>query len=147
MRHGYEQLVSQDYAIIIRRLFIRRPSSEMRHSVTTVSYLLKKSIDNVLYALTLRKPVFLDSLVPVLTRMTYSSSAAGGWMPLYTMVTFRPDMSYATVKRKASRQNQLLVVSGWLGILLCWVFAVFLAQIMWDRVGRWVGNNYNGIST
>ena len=119
----------------------------MRHSVTTVSYLLKKSIDNLLYALTLRKPVFLDSLVPVLTRMTYSSSAAGGWMPLYTMVTFRPDISYATIRRKASRQNQLLVVSGWLGVLLCWVFAAFLARIMWDRVGRWVGNNYKGIST
>lgn len=139
--------MSHNYAIIIRRLFIRPPSGEMRHSVTTVSYLLKKSIDNLLYALTLRKPVFLDSLVPVLTRMTYSSSTAGGWMPLYTMVTFRPDISYATIRRKASRQNQLLVVSGWLGVLLCWVFAAFLARIMWDRVGRWVGNNYKGIST
>jgi len=53
------------------------------------------------------------------------------------MVTFRPDINYATAKRKAILQNQLLVVSGWLGILFLWVLAAFLAQIMWDRVGTW----------
>jgi len=110
---------------------------EMRHSVTTVSYLLKKYIDNVLYALTWRRPVLLDSLVPVLARQPYPLSKACGWIPLYTMVTFRPDINYATAKRKAILQNQLLVVSGWLGILFLWVLAAFLAQIMWDRVGTW----------
>lgn len=109
----------------------------MRHSVTTVSYLLKQFIDNALYVLTLRKPLFLDSLVPVLTRTPYPSNTTTGWMPLYTMITFRPDINYATIKRKVSRQNQLLVMLAWLGVLLSWAFAAFLAQIMWDRVGTW----------
>lgn len=110
---------------------------EMRHSVVTVSYLLKKIVDNVLYALSCRKPVSLSSLVPDLARMPYSPGKAGGWIPLYTMVTFRPDISYAAVKRKASQQNRLLVTMGCAGILFCWVLAAFLAPIMWERVGTW----------
>ncbi|KAK2466991.1 hypothetical protein APHAL10511_001249 [Amanita phalloides] len=110
---------------------------EMRHSVTTVSYLLKKYVDTALYALTCGKPAFIESLVPVLARMPYPSASASGWIPLYTMVTFRPDIGYATAKQKASQQDKLLVVSGWIGMILCWVLAAFLAQIMWDRFGTW----------
>ena len=108
----------------------------MRHSVTTVTYLLKKCVDNVLYALTCRKPVSLESLVPVLTHTPYPSGKPS-WVPLYTMVTFRPDISYATAKRKAGQQNKLLVVLGWASILLCCVLVAFPVQIMWDYICTW----------
>ncbi|KAF8628453.1 hypothetical protein AX15_003968 [Amanita polypyramis BW_CC] len=108
---------------------------EMRHSVTTVTYLLKKYVDNVLYALTCRKPVSLENLVPVLAQIPYPPGKPGCWMPLYTMVTFRPDISYDAAKRKASQQNKLLVMLGWVSLSLCCVLVAFLARIMWDRIG------------
>ncbi|KAH8833837.1 FAD/NAD-binding domain-containing protein [Flagelloscypha sp. PMI_526] len=38
------------------------------------------------------------------------------WLPLYTMVTFRPDISYATAKRRAHRQSTILTVLAWTNI-------------------------------
>lgn len=38
-----------------------------------------------------------------------------GWVPLYTMVTFRPDISYATAKHKVARQSRILATVGWIG--------------------------------
>ncbi|KAM6500602.1 FAD/NAD(P)-binding domain containing protein [Amanita muscaria] len=90
---------------------------EMRHSVTQVSYLLKKYVDSVLYALTSRKLISLDHLLPVLSREAYPQDEPRGWIPLYTMVTFRPDISYAAAKRRATRQNKLLNALGWVAIL------------------------------
>jgi len=90
---------------------------EMRHSVTQVSYLLKKYVDSVLYALTCRKLISLDQLLPVLSREAYPQDEPRGWIPLYAMVTFRPDISYAAAKRRATRQNKLLAALGWVAIL------------------------------
>ncbi|KAF8636532.1 hypothetical protein AX17_003345 [Amanita inopinata Kibby_2008] len=110
---------------------------EMRHSVTTISYLLKKTVDNILYTLTARKPVLLDSVTPLLSRVPYPPGDPSGWLPLYTMVTFRPDISYAAAKRKAAQQNNVLIALGWIGTLLLGTVCMLLVQITWTY---WVIN-------
>ena len=72
----------------------------MRHSVTTPAYLFRKALDNLLYALT------VDQVAPDLSKSEeledpFPTRGPTGWLPLYNMVTFRPDISYAAVKRKA----------------------------------------------
>ena len=84
----------------------------MRHSVTTPGYLFRKALDNILYAMT------TDQAVPDLSSLEslqdpFPTRDPPGWLPLYSMVTFRPDISYATVRRKAHRQNRILTYAGW----------------------------------
>ena len=85
----------------------------MRHSVTTFGYLFRKSLDNVLYALSSQR-VTLSGLMPLLARTPFPSSPSpAGWLPLYTMVTFRPDISYSTARRVAAREARILEWAGW----------------------------------
>ena len=90
-------------------------SVEMRHSVTTPTYLLRRAVDRVLFSVSARKPVTLESLGPFLARGPFSATVASGWLPLYTMVTFRPDISYAMVKKKAAQQSKIISVLGLIG--------------------------------
>lgn len=83
-------------------------SVEMRHSVTTLSYIFRKAVDRILYSVSAPQPVSLPSLVPLLCRAPFATVEPEGWLPLYTMVTFRPDISYATAKSKAARQAGIL---------------------------------------
>ncbi|KAI0647166.1 FAD/NAD-P-binding domain-containing protein [Trametes meyenii] len=85
---------------------------EMRHSVTTLAYRFRKALDNILYSLN-RKHVTAAEVTPVLSDNTFVN-APSGWLPLYTMVTFRPDISYLTVRRKFQRQTDILGLAGWL---------------------------------
>lgn len=90
--------------------------TEMRHSVTTPGYLLRKVVDNMLYALTSR-PISIDSLSSDGSHDAFPTKWPSEWLPLYTMVTFRPDISYGTVRRKARRQAQILSYVGWVGVV------------------------------
>lgn len=94
------------------------PSIEMRHSVTTLIYLIRKVLDNVLYSISSPRPVPLSSLVPLLSRMPFRTMDPGGWLPLYTMVTFRPDVSYATARHKATHQASILTRLRYAGLVL-----------------------------
>jgi len=86
---------------------------EMRHSVTTPAYIFKKAIDDILFSLSPRQNITLaSSLGPLLAQVPFPSQEPSGWLPLYTMVTFRPDISYATARRKAARQSHILTVLG-----------------------------------
>ena len=96
-------------------------SVEMRHAVATTSYLLRRAVDKFLYTISSPKPVFLDSLAPMLAKVPFSTSRPKGWLPLYTMVTFRPDIGYGSVTKKMQQQSQIIsnlgyVASGVLGI-------------------------------
>ncbi len=75
----------------------------MRHAVVTPGYLLHKFVDNALSRYTLHAARFGD-----LRRSLFPASWAGGWLPLYTMVTFRADMSYSSAKRQALIQKSIL---------------------------------------
>lgn len=96
---------------------------EMRHSVTTPSYIFRKTIDNLFAALT-APYVPLSVLAPTLAREPNGFPPGGtkGWLPLYTMVTFRPDISYATAQRKKERQSRIITgigVASCLGVGVC----------------------------
>jgi kynurenine 3-monooxygenase len=84
----------------------------MRHSVTTPAYIFRKTVDALLYTLTAGRNISLASLVPLLSRVPFAADISG-WLPLYTMVTFRPDISYATAKQRAERQSRILTGLGW----------------------------------
>ncbi|KAF6765118.1 hypothetical protein DFP72DRAFT_332811 [Ephemerocybe angulata] len=103
---------------------------EMRHSVTTLSYIFKKTVDTILYSLTSRKMVELSSLRPTLSRVPYPSGEPRAWLPLYTMITFRPDISYATAKRKAERQARILEGLGWAGTTLVGVVGLWATLLV-----------------
>jgi kynurenine 3-monooxygenase len=81
----------------------------MRHSVTTPLYRLRKSIDAFLSRFTPFVP--WQSLAPILDKTTFPIGAARGWIPLYTMVTFRPDISYATAQQKAADQTRWITTA------------------------------------
>jgi len=84
--------------------------TEMRHSVTTPAYLFRKTLDNILASL-LSPPT--EPYAKADAPEPFPTSWPSGWLPLYTMVTFRPDISYATAKRKALRQGEILSYAGW----------------------------------
>jgi len=98
--------------------------TEMRHDVTTPIYRVLKTVDTFLAALT--PPVSFESLLPELGRAPFApEQAIRGWTPLYTMVTFRPDISYALAQRRAARQSRTLqivgmTIAGCVGSLLAW---------------------------
>jgi len=86
---------------------------EMRHSVTTPAYLFRKMIDNTFAALTAPHVPLLSLLTELGKEPTgFRPSSARGWLPLYTMVTFRPDISYSTAKKKAERQSNIITTIG-----------------------------------
>jgi kynurenine 3-monooxygenase len=84
----------------------------MRHSVTTMAHKLKRMVDNLLFSLTCRTPVTLTSLGAFPSGVTFRPGIPREWLPLYTMVTFRPDISYATAKRKAAEQARVMSNAG-----------------------------------
>jgi len=104
--------------------------TEMRHSVTTPGYLFRKALDNILYSLTaqqLAPETTATSLDPFPTR------APSGWLPLYTMVTFRPDISYATVRRKMLQQAEVLTYASWISAALTVGTVGITCVKLWQR--------------
>jgi len=106
---------------------------EMRHSVTTPMYLFKKALDNLLYTVTFNKDA-LVSITRSLATVPFPSSNPNGWLPLYTMVTFRPDVSYATARKKAARQSVILTFAGRLGAVVVGATGLYVAL----RSFRWL---------
>lgn len=81
--------------------------------MTTAGYVLRKTVDRVLT----RVSGTHEPLWTVVARLGkgddgFPSAEGGGWQPLYTMVTFRPDMSYRTAKKKAERQSTITTGIG-----------------------------------
>lgn len=102
----------------------------MRHLVATPMFLIKKMFDNILFKLSSRQSNSLDSLSPLLTHSLYAPGPPRGWLPLYTMVTFRPDISYAAAKRKAEHQASILTGLGWLGTALIGVAGIVAIRVV-----------------
>lgn len=100
---------------------------EMRHSVTTPTYLFKKALDNFLYAISSwHSPSSEPAVRASMTTIPFPTRRPSGWIPLYTMVTFRPDVSYATAKKKAARQSEVLTTVGRLGTILMGATSLYL---------------------
>lgn len=65
----------------------------------------------------------LNALLSPLSKETFPYTAGRtpwAWLPLYTMVTFRPDISYSAAKHKAERQSRIMSGAG---------FAAFIAVL------------------
>lgn len=107
---------------------------EMRHSVVTLAYLFRKTLDNVLYSLSARSVPF-SSVVSVLSREAFPSPSPAGWLPLYTMVTFRPDISYSIARRKARRQRKFLEYAGWASVAAGLGVVSITGLMLWRRTG------------
>ncbi|KAI0079955.1 FAD/NAD-P-binding domain-containing protein [Panus rudis PR-1116 ss-1] len=109
--------------------------TEMRHSVTTPAYILRKALDDFLYSLTSQQmtPLYFT---PEKQQDPFPTRWPSGWLPLYTMVTFRPDISYATVKRKAQRQNQIISYAAWLSAAVAVGTASAAAFTVWKRLRK-----------
>lgn len=92
-------------------------SVEMRHSVATPSYLLRRALNNFFSRLTTSTNVMPTSVEQRLPHISFPSSPMT-WIPLYTMVTFRPDISYHTARQKAEWQNMIISRLGWWSSIL-----------------------------
>lgn len=103
---------------------------EMRHSVTTLTYIFRKTLDDLLYSLSSGPKVSLTSLSHLLSYVPYAPGKPSGWLPLYTMVTFRPDISYATAQRKAAQQANIIAGLVWAGITLIGVVGLWLVGLI-----------------
>jgi len=101
--------------------------AEMRHKVTQSSFVFWKTLDNLLYSLTSPETASLSHVVPSLAKQPYPPGKPKGWLPLYTMVTFRPDINYATARSKAKCQTAMLTRTVWIGVAALGVAAGWLA--------------------
>lgn len=95
---------------------------EMRHLVTSPLFLFKKALDNILYSIGGQRSKPFDGFRNMLSQVSFVEPT--GWLPLYTMVTFRPDISYATAKRKVERQARVLTIAGWAGAIVTGIVAL-----------------------
>lgn len=103
---------------------------EMRHHVTRPTYLLRKRVEDVLYWLG-GSARSLSDLLPELSTRGFAYTGGSGpwaWLPLYTMVTFRPDISYFAARRKAERQSRILSLAGWGAVVAAAGWAAVVAQ-------------------
>jgi kynurenine 3-monooxygenase len=108
----------------------------MRHSVTTLGYFFKKTLDDLLYSLSSGPKFSLTSFGPLLSRVPYPAGQPSGWIPLYTMVTFRPDISYATAQKKAARQASILVGLSWAAVAIVGGVGVWLTSLLYMQTYR-----------
>jgi kynurenine 3-monooxygenase len=99
----------------------------MRHSVTTSIYILKKTLDDFLHSLSSGPIIPLASLGQLLSRVPFPPRETSGWLPLYTMVTFRPDIGYATARKKALRQADILTRIVWCASSVIGIVGIWLA--------------------
>lgn len=113
--------------------------TEMRHDVTTPIFKILKSVDNVLASLTIaHAPPPLSTL----SRVPYPSDPPKGWIPLYTMVTFRPDVSYALARRRAAWQARCLRIAGWTAAAIG-ASAMAVAFVAWAGAWKaWAGSRW-----
>ena len=108
-------------------------SLEIRETLTKPSFYFRKAVDNLLYILT-SKPVIPAITNPGSVPDPFPTVRPSGWLPLYTMVTFRPDISYGTVKRKAQKQREILGYAGWVGAATLTIGTVAVSYLsLWHR--------------
>jgi len=101
---------------------------EMRHSVTTPTYRILKAIDHFISSFA--HPIPLSNLTAVLSQVPFPRTNPGGWLSLYTMVTFRPDIPYALARRRAQRQLGVLKILGLSGVGLIAVGLAYSAKVV-----------------
>lgn len=88
-------------------------------------------MDNLLYGLS---GPGQPAVAPIVSQGTFPAKSPSGWLPLYTMVTFRPDIGYATAKRKAENQARVVTASaGAMGLAALVLSGSLAWQRWWKR--------------
>ncbi|KAJ7508586.1 FAD/NAD-binding domain-containing protein [Mycena galericulata] len=99
---------------------------KLRHDVATWSYMIKGFVDKILYAVS-KKAALMDN--STLKHNIYGREPSG-WIPLYTMVSFRPDISYSAAKKRAESQERVLEGVGiGFGLLLIASLGLFVSKL------------------
>jgi kynurenine 3-monooxygenase len=99
-------------------------STEMRSKVVSPAYHLRRVLDSVLSHVLpppARKEILLPqgpavqskSTPPPSTTEPFPTARVNGWSSLYTMVTFRPDVSYQEALRKEKAQRDIVQGLAW----------------------------------
>ena len=81
----------------------------MRSKVTNPLYKIRKQIDAVLNKVLRPPPV---PSWEVLRKEPFPTSPTSGWMSLYELVTFRPDISYADAEEVTRKRDRKLDMVG-----------------------------------
>ncbi|KAI0077781.1 FAD/NAD-P-binding domain-containing protein [Panus rudis PR-1116 ss-1] len=125
---------------------------EMRDTVTKPIFYFKKALDNMLYSIStpsastsMFSPTLLktrpglskgDQIIPIPIQDPFPTKEPSGWLPMYTMVTFRHDISYGTVKRKAKKQAEILALAANVGFAAAGACALGLTYFsLWNQSG------------
>ncbi len=104
-------------------------STEMRSSVLSPLYLLRRTLDSILSSLISSRPTSSLSLTN-----PFPTERVSGWTSLYEMVTFRPDVGYSEALRRERWQKGVI---GW----MVWGSGVgVLAGV--GGVGLWATRKY-----
>lgn len=96
-------------------------------------YQIRKAVDNFLYAVTVvrRSSQKLDRWISTYQDSPFLTKQLSGWLPLYVMITFRPDINYATAVSKARQQAKILLYVTWVVISL---IIAMLGRNQWPDV-------------
>ena len=90
-------------------------STEMRSKVVSPTYHIRRVLDSVLSFImppTSKRPILLEdssSTTPKLCTEAFPTPRVSGWSSLYSMVTFRPDVSYKEALRKEQAQKDIVL--------------------------------------
>ena len=81
-------------------------------------YKVRKAVDNFLYSMTVVRwgSHKLDQLIPSYQESPFFAGRLFGWLPLYVMITFRPDINYAAAVGKARQQTKYMLYATWVTI-------------------------------
>lgn len=110
------------------RLTPHATSEEMRSKVITPMHHIRRGLDAILS--TLVRPTPMKQLE---STSAFPTAHVSGWSSLYSMVTFRPDVSYAEALRKEKAQRKTLEwVAGGL-VSAVGVGAAYGAAWAWRR--------------
>lgn len=104
---------------------------EMRHAVTTPGFILRKLLDTYLYSITSK--FYFTPLGRLSPNDIFLTTNPQGWLPLYTMITFRPDISYNTAKSKAAQQAKWVTNTALTSLTLTGVAAAWASWKLLTR--------------
>ena len=94
-------------------------SSEMRSKVVSPTYHIRRVLDSVLSFVmppTSKRAILQETSAgssPTLCEEAFPTPRVSGWSSLYSMVTFRPDVSYKEALRKERSQKDVVTGLVW----------------------------------
>lgn len=142
------------YALLNLNVYEPICSTEMRDSVVSPFYHLRRVIDSIFSSVAKaspEQPIILpdvtvtdsprpqtSSVLPTVASLPFPTPILNGWIALYHMVTFRPDVSYKEALRKERAQQKM--VTTVVGLVTAGVGVLGLSGLVWagTRAQQWL---------